>query len=276
MKFEVFETPQALYNVVKSFLHKQEVTNSLMIGILRRVNKDDYSDDFFCLGRDNDEVKIVMIILGLHIIVATEDQATLRPAAEFITSQNLDYPGVIGPRPFVDLLVEDLKKSSGVDIELGMSQRIYRLDKVEDIKKAEGSMRFAREEDLEMLVDWTLDSGMAMSDDRKLEADKRMAAIQNQVMFLWEVDGKPVAMTALSRSVGDGITISLVYTPESERKKGYASNLVAQVSKHALKTYKYCTLYTDLSNPTSNSIYMKIGYKPIVDSAMYLVQGRSS
>jgi hypothetical protein len=26
---------------------------------------------------------------------------------------------------------------------------------------------------------------------------------------------------------------------------------------------KFCTLYTDLDNPTSNSIYQKIGYKPV-------------
>ena len=26
-----------------------------------------------------------------------------------------------------------------------------------------------------------------------------------------------------------------------------------------------CTLYTDLANPTSNSIYAKIGYRPVAD-----------
>lgn len=27
----------------------------------------------------------------------------------------------------------------------------------------------------------------------------------------------------------------------------------------------FCVLYTDLSNPTSNAIYLRIGYNPIAD-----------
>ncbi|GAG73668.1 unnamed protein product, partial [marine sediment metagenome] len=32
---------------------------------------------------------------------------------------------------------------------------------------------------------------------------------------------------------------------------------------------KYCFLFTDLSNPTSNSIYQKVGYKPVIDENHY-------
>ena len=31
----------------------------------------------------------------------------------------------------------------------------------------------------------------------------------------------------------------------------------------------YCFLYTDLTNPTSNRIYMQIGYERVCDSAEY-------
>ncbi|MCY8590548.1 GNAT family N-acetyltransferase [Bacillus haynesii] len=30
--------------------------------------------------------------------------------------------------------------------------------------------------------------------------------------------------------------------------------------------YAFCCLYTDLSNPTSNRIYLAIGYRPVADS----------
>jgi hypothetical protein len=33
------------------------------------------------------------------------------------------------------------------------------------------------------------------------------------------------------------------------------------------KGYSFCCLYTDLANPTSNSIYQKIGYRPVADSS---------
>jgi len=52
-----------------------------------------------------------------------------------------------------------------------------------------------------------------------------------------------------------------------------ASALVAAVSQISLDSgKKFCILYTDLSNPTSNSIYQKIGYKPVCDCINYRFQ----
>jgi predicted GNAT family acetyltransferase len=33
--------------------------------------------------------------------------------------------------------------------------------------------------------------------------------------------------------------------------------------------FEFCVLYTDLSNPTSNAIYTRIGYRPVRDFLMY-------
>lgn len=52
--------------------------------------------------------------------------------------------------------------------------------------------------------------------------------------------------------------------------KQYATECVAKLSKLLLKEgNKYCFLFTDLSNPTSNSIYQKIGYHPVIDENHY-------
>jgi hypothetical protein len=32
---------------------------------------------------------------------------------------------------------------------------------------------------------------------------------------------------------------------------------------------RFCCLYTDLDNPTSNAIYARIGYRPVSDASMY-------
>ena len=66
------------------------------------------------------------------------------------------------------------------------------------------------------------------------------------------------------------MTVGLVYTPPELRRKGYATACVAGVCREILKSgYDFCALYTDLSNPTSNSIYIKIGFKPVCDSVQY-------
>jgi predicted GNAT family acetyltransferase len=77
-------------------------------------------------------------------------------------------------------------------------------------------------------------------------------------------------MAATTRPTENGIAISFVYTPPGLRRKGYATSCVAMLSKELLHTgYKFCTLYTDLSNPTSNSIYRKIGFEEVCDSVEY-------
>ena len=76
----------------------------------------------------------------------------------------------------------------------------------------------------------------------------------------------PVSMAGLSRPTTHGISINDVYTAPEFREKGYASSLVAHLSQYALDHGKeFCSLYTDLANPTSNSIYQKIGYYPVAD-----------
>ena len=50
------------------------------------------------------------------------------------------------------------------------------------------------------------------------------------------------------------------------RGRGYASNCVAALTQKMLdQGRKFCFLYTDLSNPTSNKIYQQIGYRPVCD-----------
>lgn len=80
--------------------------------------------------------------------------------------------------------------------------------------------------------------------------------------WLWEVDGQAVAFANFPREVGGYWSVGPVYTPPDQRGRGYATALVAHMSSHALaQGHRGCTLFTDLSNPTSNAIYARIGYR---------------
>lgn len=86
-------------------------------------------------------------------------------------------------------------------------------------------------------------------------------------LYILEIDGVPVSMAGYTRVMQTAIGVAFVYTPPYERSKGYATSIVAQLSQMALdKGFTKCVLYTDLANPTSNSIYQKIGYTPVCDS----------
>lgn len=86
--------------------------------------------------------------------------------------------------------------------------------------------------------------------------------IENKSLFLLRNSkNEMISMAANTRSTINGGTISLVYTPPEFRGLGYGSCVVSLLSDKLLKSgKKFSCLFTDLTNPTSNSIYQKIGY----------------
>ena len=93
--------------------------------------------------------------------------------------------------------------------------------------------------------------------------------IKDGQLYIWD-DGGPVSIATETRPIRNGTTISTVYTPSEHRGKGYATSCVWSLTKKLLSgRYSFCSLYTDLSNPTSNSIYTKIGYVPLGDALSF-------
>ena len=91
--------------------------------------------------------------------------------------------------------------------------------------------------------------------------------INRKRLYVLEDKGTPVSMANKNREMRSVCGVAGVYTPPYFRGKGYASSCVAGVSRLILERgFAKCVLYTDLANPTSNSIYQKIGYVPICDS----------
>jgi len=75
----------------------------------------------------------------------------------------------------------------------------------------------------------------------------------------------------VTRPTQNGIAIACVYTPQEHRKNGYAAALVAQTSQRMLDAgKKFCMLYTDATNPTSNRVYQRIGYYEIATQKNFI------
>ena len=86
---------------------------------------------------------------------------------------------------------------------------------------------------------------------------------------IWE-DGLPVSLAGFSGETPNGVRIGPVYTPPVLRSRGYGSAVTAAVSAERLAAgRRFCFLYTDAANPTSNKIYTQIGYEPVCDAFDY-------
>lgn len=85
-------------------------------------------------------------------------------------------------------------------------------------------------------------------------------------MWLWEVNGRPVSMASYGGPTPNGIRVFAVYTPPTWRGRGYATACVIALTQRLLDgSRRFCFLFTDLANPTSNALYERVGYRPVAD-----------
>jgi predicted GNAT family acetyltransferase len=136
-------------------------------------------------------------------------------------------------------------------------------------------MARADESDAALLQQWArafvAETGIPAHDVHGL-ADRLVAA---GGMMLWERGGRPRCMAAVTGDTPNGIRVSYVYTPPGDRGAGYASALVAELSPAQFSAgKKLCFLYTDLTNPTSNGIYRRLGYQQVAESMEVVIEPR--
>jgi len=148
--------------------------------------------------------------------------------------------------------------------------RIYQLDAVnEDVTKPTGSFRKATAEDMKYMGEWyfafSIECGVDHGKTIRDFTNKALEYINDDKCYVWD-DGGAVATAAIGRRTKNSASVSMVYTPNHFRGKGYATACVTVLSRKLLEDgFSYSSLFTDLSNPTSNNIYQKIGYYPVCD-----------
>jgi predicted GNAT family acetyltransferase len=259
---------------VEPLLIKNEVLHNLALGILHSLNESSKPNFMGVILKDN---RAALVLLQTHpqqIILSQIQQLTdceLNEVAELL--QEIEIPGLVGERQTVLYLSQKLADLKNQEASLKMDQRIYRLEKVKKTADADGMLVKAKLEHLSLVTEWIwrfMDIiGEPISKEQAAKTGE--AFIKAGRLFLWEVSGKYVSMANAARPTVHNITINFVYTPREERKKGYASSCVSTLSQLMLDSgFQTTSLYTDITNPTSNKVYMDIGYEHVADSALVL------
>jgi uncharacterized protein len=146
-------------------------------------------------------------------------------------------------------------------------QRIYEISEVRQRPTVAGRARVATATDRPLLLDWMrgFNADTGTPDSAVSLVDQRLPAGQ---FWLWE-DGEPAAVAAHTDALAGVARVQAVYTPPEKRSRGYAGALVADLSDRMLHSGHRCILYADLSNPTSNSVYRRIGYRAAAEVLRY-------
>ena len=252
-----------------------EAENNLILGLSRRISLEPHLFQpplYFATIEDRGAVHGCVMRTPPHkLIVSRLPTLAIPDLVADVREQFATLPAVLGPDPSTRAFADLWARTNGVTIEPGMRQRIYQLERVREPEhRVPGTLRAATHDDLELVVSWieafSEEAGVAATRARGLAEER----IKRGELFLW-IDEEPRAMAAWAGATLNSVRIGYVYTPPAHRNRGYASICTARVSQLALDAgNRYCFLFTDLANPTSNAIYQRIGYQPVSDVNDYV------
>ncbi len=283
MESRFYDDINEFYKVAYPFLLEHEAENNLPLAILISLKKniEVYGEEkplLFSLT-DAKIIKLIALRTPPHdlLISYTDNLSTIDVLTEELTKRNEKLPGVLSFKEGADKFAVQWCENNSLKLNLFRKERIYKLVKVSEDTLGHRKFSVAPKAHQELVFQWVGEMMKeALIDTTKDDIQRMIEILREEFdrdrsrMFLLFENDEPVSMARDAGKTPNGVFVNFVYTPIPLRRKGYATECVAKLSKHLLEVgNRYCFLFTDLSNPTSNSIYQKIGYQPVIDESHY-------
>jgi len=262
----------------QDYLTADEAFNNLPLGICLQLKDDPHAygeiAPYFATVEGESGIAAVALRTPPFDVIVYSDRDD--PTAPFsLVARDLlevapQLGGVNAPLAQAERFASLWSGLTGMRHERAMHTRVYALREVLVPVPASGRLRPAAKADLDTVGDWMeAFHREAVPHDPAPDVRKQAEArVRQGGIYVWEEDGQPVSMAARTRPMLRGITVNAVYTPPALRGRGYATACVAALSQKLLdEGWDFCTLFTDMANPTSNKIYQRIGYRPLGDYA---------
>ena len=263
-------------------LESNEILNGLSLGIALRLQKFPGRIEiapYLATVEDEGELIVAAVMTPPFRLTITSNQLDISEEALSLLIHNLreqgwSVPGVMGPAAISDHFARTWTRRTGEVAQVRTHERLFELTKVIAPRPGPGSLQVATPADSTLVVRWIQAFqeealGILLSDEDALGWAR--TRIDNGEIYFWVLeDGSIVSLIGTTRPLSRVISIGPVYTPPEMRGHGYALRSVAVLSQRLLDGgWERCSLFTDLSNPTSNSIYQQLGYRAVCDFNEY-------
>jgi GNAT superfamily N-acetyltransferase len=270
LKVVFSEDPAFVLSRAGIFLSSQPVLHNLVLSILHaRVAQGDAGRYWIAIQREDVVGVLLQSPLTFPATLTPMEPPVVTAMADAIADAGIPLPGVNGEAATAAIFSGQWSERSNSAATPFQGNRLYELLEIREVPDVEGTLRQAGAKDRSLMILWTRAFQHETGDsahDTELRLDRELAAGQ---LWLWDRNGEMVSM-ALAREPVDGVVrLSGVYTPPERRKHGYAAACVHALSRRMRDAGHRCILYTDLANPTSNSIYRRIGYRAVAEALRY-------
>jgi predicted GNAT family acetyltransferase len=239
--------------ICQKALEENEVNSNLILGISNTLSKNNYAygtnEPFYSIAINSNEISLIGLMTPPKNLLLYEHKnlniSVMELFVNNLYSQYKSIPGITGELTLAKSFLEAYSKISACNYKISMNLRIYKLTKVSEYNKPDGIFRCAEKKDIEMITNFINEFSVSINEPVNIEYTKEMAekGIANKEIFIWE-NKNIVSMAKKHRPTKHGMAVSYVYTPIEYRCKGYATALVAELSKNILDSGKlFCTLY---------------------------------
>jgi GNAT superfamily N-acetyltransferase len=264
------EDPAFVLSRAGVFLSSQPVLHNLVLSILHaRVAHGDPGRYWMAIQHDDTVGVVLQSPLTFPATLTPMESPVATAMADAIAEAGVALLGINGEAAtaarFAGQWTERCK-SAAVPFQ---GNRLYEFLEIGKDPGIEGKLRQAGPKDRSLMILWTraFQNEIGESDnDTELRVDRALAAGE---LWQWDRSGETVSMAVSREPVHGVVRLSGVYTPPEKRKHGYAAACVHALSKQLRDAGYRCILYTDLGNPTSNSIYRRIGYRAVAEVLRY-------
>ncbi|WP_041138710.1 GNAT family N-acetyltransferase [Beduini massiliensis] len=264
-------TPKEFYERYQKELLSKEAVYQLIITNCQKAIENPQAD---CLiGTVEDDQKTYLFFQYTRpyrmLIHALDDvdAKMIETLIDYLKAENIEISGINTSKEIADLY---LKIADIKEYQIRTKMDVMELKKGDLIEQiSTGSLIYATLDDL----DFALDNYRGFykdcfHEDTDINEYRPVMCrhIENEELFFYKVGDQLVAMCAITRKLVRGVSVGLVYTLPKYRGKGYAKQMMSELSKVIFaQEFEFACLYVDQNNPASNKAYKSIGYKIIED-----------
>jgi predicted GNAT family acetyltransferase len=271
MEIVFTEDPEFVLSKAAEFLASRPVLHNVTLTVLHSRVKQPGAGRYW-IAMDGEQVRgaVIQSPLTFPANVVPMEQQVVTALVSAIAQSGVSLPGVTGEAATAALFAGQWTERCKVAATPFQGYRLYELLDLAEAPKVEGVLRQAETKDRNLLIRWSSAFQAEVGEpatDHEMEV-RVDTALATGDLWLWD-DGEGVSMAITRRPVERVIRISGVYTPDDKRRRGYAEACVHTLSKQLREIGHRCILYTDLANPTSNSIYRRIGYSAVAETLRY-------
>lgn len=281
MKLVLYQTAQEFLDDYEAILLEEEAKHQLLIGNLYHFKEQAAlsKDNIFGVVVDKKKIHLFFVNAfpyNIQVYSPTKSKNAFNLLAKHILSDHILYTGVNGSFEDTNLFITAMEQENPkISFFQHLAMDIMVSDSACKRYKRDLTFQLGKQEDMQIIWEYMIgfhqDCFLEPADREKIKTivEDTIKAKRQYILKNSNNEILTIAMVSKRRLV-NGACISGVYTPPKYRSLGYSTFLMQELTNLLFKKgHKFVTLFVDKSNPVSNKVYEKVGYKIIQNNYDY-------